>query len=153
MNTKKDRLSGLIFVVLAIGICIGSVKLDLGTLRTPGPGFFSFVAGAILGLLSLGVFLRSFKGASGGERERFWPPSREAFNTLSALILLILYVTGINYVGFLIGTFLFMGIFLRIIERQRWLVVLLVSLLGTLISYAVFEVWLGISFPHGVIIE
>ena len=152
MNTKKDRLSSPFFLFLAIGICIGSLKLDIGTLHAPGPGFFSFLAGAILGLLSLSVFIQSFKSASAGETERFWPAGEGGGKRiLFALIVLILYGIGMNYIGFFISTLLFLGAFLRIVGRQRWPTVLLVSLFGTLVSYGIFDFWLDISFPVGVI--
>ncbi len=47
---NPDRLSGLFWAVEAIFICPGSLRLFLGGLHHPGPGFFSFLAGAILGL-------------------------------------------------------------------------------------------------------
>jgi putative tricarboxylic transport membrane protein len=152
VNTrKKDRLSGLILACLAIGICIESVRLDVGTLHTPGPGFFSFLSGAVLFLLSFIVFLRSLKGVSYEEEAPFWTSTRGASSALYTLILITLYTIGMNYIGFFISTFVFMAVFLKIIEPHRWLVALLVSLFSSLLAYGIFKVWLDVPLPSGII--
>jgi hypothetical protein len=74
MNKReKDRVSSLLFLAVAIGICIGSIRLSLGDFHRPGPGFFSFFVGAILGLLSAIVFWQSFKELPWDEKIAFWP--------------------------------------------------------------------------------
>ena len=47
---KYDRLVGLIWLILGIGICIGSTRLRLGKFSNPGPGFMPFLAGVIMGI-------------------------------------------------------------------------------------------------------
>lgn len=65
-----DRASSLFWMVVALGICFGSLRLGIGHLHKPGPGFFSFLAGSALCILSVSLFLRSSKArGSSGERK------------------------------------------------------------------------------------
>ncbi len=152
MNQReKDRLGAVILVMVAIGICYGSFKLSLGGFRTPGPGFFSFLAGLILGLLSLFCFFMSFRSQPGDERKPFWPHPKRTFKMSYIFIALIVYVFGMHYIGFGLATFLFLGFLLRGIEPQRWSVVIAVSIMGVAVTYGVFQFWLGMQLPTGLL--
>ncbi|MGA2466697.1 MAG: tripartite tricarboxylate transporter TctB family protein [Thermodesulfobacteriota bacterium] len=153
MNKReRDRMSSLFWMLLALGICFGSVRLSLGDLHKPGPGFFSFLAGAILSILSFFVFLQSFKdkGPSEKEKEVFFSNPRRTLKMVYVIIALILYVIGMNYLGFFFSTLLFMGFLLRGIDPQRWSIVFLVSILGAITSYAVFQYWFDVPLPGGI---
>jgi putative tricarboxylic transport membrane protein len=149
-NREKDRMSSFFWILVAIGICYGSVRLDLGELHKPGPGFFSFLAGAILGVLSLIVFLQSLKSAPGEERGPFWLNPQRRIKMVYLVLALILYAIGMNYIGFFFSTLLFLGFLLRSIDPQRWSVVIAVSILSTIISYAIFQYWLDVQLPTGI---
>jgi putative tricarboxylic transport membrane protein len=150
-DREKDRMSTLFWTVLAVGICFGSVRLDLGELHKPGPGFFSFLAGAILGILSLIVFVQSFKSAPGDEKKPFWLNPQRRIKMAYLVVALILYAIGMNYIGFFFSTLLFLGFLLRSIDSQRWSVVLTVSILATIISYGIFQYWLDVQLPTGIL--
>ena len=70
---------------------------------------------------------------------------------LYVVIALFLYAIGMNYLGFFLGTVLLLGFLLKRIDPQPWSVVLSVSILGTMIFYLVFEYWLEVPFPKGML--
>ncbi len=148
-QTERDRMGAGILIAAAVGICYGSVRLTLGGFHSPGPGFFSFLAGIVLGLLSLISFVQSFKEMPGDERKPFWPNPRRTFKMAFVFAALILYVVVMEYLGFCLTTFLFLGVLLRAIEPQRWSVVFSTSILGVLVSYGVFQYWLDMQLPRG----
>jgi putative tricarboxylic transport membrane protein len=145
----KERLSLLMWLAVAAAICFGSVRLSLGALQKPGPGFFPFLAGAVLGLFSLLSLLQSFKGPPEDEKAEVWPKARRALRIASVILALILYAIGMNYLGFTLSTLIFLGFLLRGIDPQRWVVVLAVSIFGTTFSYGIFQFWLGAQLPKG----
>lgn len=152
MNKReRDRVSSLVWFVVAIGICFGSVRLSLGEFYKPGSGYFSFLAGGILGILSFLVFLQSFKGLPEDERRAFWPDPQRGLKATYVIISLILYAIGMEYLGFFFSTVLFLGILLKVIDPQSWLVVLAVSILGAIISYLIFLYWLDVQLPQGIL--
>src|SRR5512138_824422 len=138
---NPDSRSSLAWVVISLLICWGSVRLSLGDLHHPGPGFFSFIAGALLGVLSLLLFLHSRKKAPEGERKAFWPNADGTRRMLRTFAALLLYVIGMKYVGFFIGTLLFLGFLLRGIGHEKWPAVVAVTFLAAVISYAIFQYW------------
>lgn len=150
MNQReRDRMGAGSLIAAAVGICYGSVRLSLGGFHTPGPGFFSFLAGIILGVLSLISFIQSFKEMPGDERKPFWPNPRRTLKMALVFVALIFYVLLMDPLGFGLTTFLFLAVLLRGIEPQRWSVVFSVSILGVLISYGVFQYWLDMQLPRG----
>jgi len=53
-------------------------------------------------------------------------------------------------VGFLPLTFLLFIYLLGIIEKKKWFFTVFVSLLVTVISYLIFQIWLQCMLPYGV---
>ena len=49
---NRDKLSSLLLLVFSGLVCVGSCRYSIGTLHKPGPGFFPFWGGVILGGLS-----------------------------------------------------------------------------------------------------
>ena len=54
-----DQLGSLFWLLMAVYVCMESVRLGLGTLRNPGMGFMTFGASVLLGVFSLIVFLQT----------------------------------------------------------------------------------------------
>jgi putative tricarboxylic transport membrane protein len=147
---NRDRLSSLICLVISALICFGSIKLSLGKPQNPGPGFFSFIAGAVLGILSIAVFLQNFRSPAKEERYFFWLNSRRGLKMTCVTIALILYAIGMNLLGFFFSTILFLGFLLRAIGSQRWSLTVYISILGTTLSYVIFQFWLDVQLPKGI---
>jgi len=144
---RKDQLSSLFWLVLAIIFCVASIRLSLGTLHQPGSGFFPFLGGSVLGLLSLVNFLKTLKGET-SEAESPKPSIRWR-NILVVLAILFSFPFLLELIGFAPTTFLFFVLLLRVIEPQRWAVVLGGSASATVLLYFVLEFWLKIHFPGG----
>ena len=59
---SRDLISSLFWLAVAIYFSVeGFISLQLGTLSQPGPGFFPFLGGVMLGILSLIQLLKSLK--------------------------------------------------------------------------------------------
>jgi putative tricarboxylic transport membrane protein len=148
---NTDRSSGLFWLAVGIGIAISSLKYGLGTLHEPGPGFITFFAGAILALLSLSLFfssLRDKKDRSGSQS--LWA-GLDPLKVLYVIVLLVAYTFLLKPVGFLISTFFLLFLLFRIKGTYRLKSVFLMSLLVTVGSYIVFEIWLKAQLPKGVL--
>jgi putative tricarboxylic transport membrane protein len=139
---EKDRISTLFWLLIAIGICLGSLKLSFGSFQRPGAGFFSFLSGAILGILSL--------IDSGKSTNIFGDNPKKTIKMVYVIAALVIYTIGMNYIGFSLATILFLLYLLKTVEPQRWLVSLLVSFLGTGVAYGIFQYWLDCQLPRGI---
>jgi putative tricarboxylic transport membrane protein len=154
---KHDCVTGLVWFALGIGICIGSIKLKLGNLNTPGPGFLPFLSGASLGLFGLILtFLATRAGLE--ERENVkgqknlvnWDWKR-VINPLITLFILVVYVLALEPLGFLLTTFICLLLLFKLPEPKEWLMPLVLSFSATAFSYLLFSVWLQCQFPKGLI--
>jgi len=149
MGRKQgDLLSGAFCLACAIGLCYRSGQLGLGRMSDPGPGFTIFLAAAALALLSLVLVLSSlWRRNSDAERA----PDAVRWDKI-ALILFSLVVYGLvlRRVGFVIATFLLVVFFLKVLERKKWHVALLVGVGMAVGTYTVFEWWLQARLPAGV---
>jgi putative tricarboxylic transport membrane protein len=147
----KEKWSSLFWLGIAVCICVNSLWLSLGELHNPGPGFLSFCAGAILGVLALVVFLQSLKSPRGTKErsEPIWSNRQRGIKMLLALGSLFAYAVVMNYLGFLVSTILFLTFLLRVIEPQRWSVAIFGSLAASGAFYILFEIGLQSQLPKG----
>jgi hypothetical protein len=109
------------------------------------------LAGSILGIFSLIVFLGTLKRTAQEEKKAFWGNLQRGLKMIYVFIALFLYAIGMNYLGFFLSTLLFLGFLLKRIDPQPWSVVLSVSLSGTVIFYLIFKYWLEVPFPKGLL--
>ena len=144
--TRADRWSGPALFVLSLYVFFESWRLGLGTYFRPGPGFFPFYSGLLLGALALILTFRAFRGA---------PERAEAWGEWIPMLLVSLAMLGfallLNRLGFLVTAFLFIGFLLRGIERRDWIVSLGAAALTALGSYAIFQLWLRAQLPAGIL--
>jgi len=143
---SKDLASGLFWLAIAIFVSLeGITKLTLGTLRQPGPGFFPFWGGLLLGVMSLMLLGRSLKS-----RERFgfgaipWPA------LLLVLGALLGYLLFLEPLGFVIVTFLFL-LALFFFAEMGWIKQVAWSVIATSLIYALFRHWLQVQLPRGLL--
>jgi len=148
---NTDRSSGLFWLAVGIVIAISSLKYGLGTLHEPGPGFITFFAGSILALLSLSLFFSSLRDQKDqGGFQSLWV-GLKPLKVLYVIVLLVAYTFSVKPIGFLISTFLLLFLLFRVKGTYRLKTILLMSLLVTVGSYIVFEIWLKAQLPKGIL--
>ena len=151
MGTKtKNRWSSLFWLIFAIAFCFASMQLPFGTLYQAGPGFFPFLAGAILAFLSLLNFFQAMK-VQGEEKKKESLPGEISYgNILLTLAILVAFPFLLGFLGFGVTTFVFFVFLLRVIEPQKWPFTLGGAGLFAVLAYFVFQVWLKVKFPLGL---
>jgi hypothetical protein len=147
---KRDLVSGIFLILLSLSISITAYKLGLGTGSEPGAGFAAFGIAALLGLLSVWMFIGAFIRISreGSKKEA---DTQKIMWKKPLLILVILSAYGFffNFLGFPLSTFFLMVFMVWIFGRRKLSVALIVSLLTVALSYTLFVVALGLPLPMG----
>ena len=146
---RYDRISTIFFLVMALGICLESTRMGLGSLSNPGPGLLPLGCGLILGILSLIVFARTFQKAD-AQRAILWQPGTRWRNLFLAVFSLIGYAFLIDLLGFHFITFVWTSFVCRCVGRMRWKTALITSVVATASSYLLFEQFLTVRFPKGI---
>ena len=141
---SRDLTSALFWLAIAIFFSIEALThLKLGTLHQPGPGFFPFWAGVVLGLLSLVLLFKSLKN-----RERLSLSGLKSSKFLLATGAILAYLLLLETLGFVTITFLFLFLLLRL-EYKGWRFSAVSALAGAVASYAIFQLWLKTQLPTG----
>ena len=147
---KEDRISSLVFLALSIAICGHAIRLNIGTLTSPASGFFPFLSGSVLGLISLEVLLRSFLKRQGLGPKKIAKDINliKVFCVLGVLVGDALVMTTL---GFAASTFLlFLSLFWAS-EKMTWWKALLASGAASAASYLFFVSWLQCQLPPGIV--
>lgn len=125
-------------------------KHRLGTLRVPQTAFFPTVLAALLLGLALVLLCQSLRSRESQESaEKI--AAAGWFRIGATLATLIGFALVLEWLGFLLGTFLLMVLLLRAIEPQRWPRVFAIALATALIAYFIFAWLLGVPLPAGVL--
>ena len=148
---NPDRKSSLVWLVFAGLICIESLRLPIGSLREPGPGFLPLFVGFLLVGLSLVCFLQARLEPPNGARETWY--SRERWKTLAwILVSLFAYAGTLDLLGFILSSFLLLVFLFRFgISPQRWIWAIGGGAIASLSCYAIFELWLRTQLPKGIL--
>lgn len=145
---NRDFVSSMIFIALGIIFFTGGMKYKLSHFGSPGAGFFPFLFGLVLIGFSISLLIVSiteFKMPS----EKFFPQKDGLRKILMAVGALLVYILVLPHTGFLFITFFFILFLLRFIEPANWTSTLLAAFLTTVISFVLFELWLGVQLPRG----
>jgi putative tricarboxylic transport membrane protein len=140
----------LFWLLFAGLICREAFRLPMGEFRQPGSGFFPFAIGLLSGILALIALIQSLKekqevaAPQPGERFRWW-------NIVVILAALIAYALSLEKVGFMVNTFLFMLLLLKVVDPQTWKKAIFVGLTTAIVCDLVFNVMLGAQIPSGIL--
>jgi len=153
---RIDGKDGLIWITLGVFLCIGSIKLNLGSFRIPGPGFLPFLSGTSLALLGLILMLtRNLTGSrvgnkAGNEVDLVNWNLKDFLIPFLSLLVLCLYALMLEPIGFLLTSFVCLLILFKLPEPKKWIMPIAYSFSVTALTYLLFFVWLKCQFPRGV---
>jgi putative tricarboxylic transport membrane protein len=151
---NRDLIGSLFWAAVGGVFCVGALKYRLFKGVIPGAGFLPFLAGVILIALSLVVFVSAVRARrTSGDKapdKRFFPHPESWKKVSLALAALLGYWVALEYLGFLITTFLFLLFLLRVIEPQKWLPAVSTAFIATTFTYALFNLWLKVQLPKGL---
>ncbi len=137
-------LPGLVGLVAGITYSLAATAYPVGTLGSPGPGFFPALVGALLMVSSVLCLL--------GERRRPSPPPVAPgadFWRVPALTLAIAgYVALLKPLGFWLAASGLWAATLSILDRRPWWLAALSGLAAGGATYLLFQ-FLGVPLPRG----
>ena len=157
--SRSNSITNLIVIALGIFVAYHSYAvLKLGILISPGAGFLPFLCG--IALIVLGVVWR-LQGLLRKSRPRvdYADPLAAVCETEAAPLpgarkkLVLAFATTVAYaclferVGFLLSTLVFMLGWQLIVERERWLKAVVVTVLCAAAMFTLFRYLLHVELP------
>ncbi|MGB9628068.1 MAG: tripartite tricarboxylate transporter TctB family protein [Thermodesulfobacteriota bacterium] len=147
----KDTISSLFWLFAGAWICYQGYDTGLGSLHEPGSGFLIFWAGIVMMVLSIIILIQALlKKKDRAGTKMNWASIRWGKIFLVSASLFA-YGYALIPLGFVFTTILLLLFLCKMIEPQRWSVSIGVSLISTLCVYVVFQLWLGIQLPRGIL--
>ena len=147
---RADRLSGIFWFLLSVFVSVESYCLGLGTVHEPGPGFICFWTGMAMAVMSIAVLVRAWTPLDPFVSEGPLFERKNLLKITFVVLALFLYASFMEVLGFIPVTLLLFLFLLRLIEKKKWAMTVLVTVIVTGMSYVVFEVWLKAQLPRGL---
>jgi hypothetical protein len=142
---RHDLIACLFLFALAAFFCMKSLSLGIGSLRNPGAGFVPFWSGTLLAGLSLVIFVKSI-----GEKNVELQIGKGWKKCAWVLGSLLFYCFFLENLGFPITAFIIIFSLLSL-QSRKWVGIFLATLLTVFLSYVIFEFWLGVRLPKGIL--
>jgi hypothetical protein len=161
MVRSKEIASSLLFILLGVGYLAYNRSYSIDTWNNPGPGVFPLIVGGTFILLAAGQLMQTLRKP--GERE---DPKGTGFRVKSAKTILqesgeikplilvgvfVIYLLIIKGVGFFISNFIFVVVSSRLMGARDWARSLALASGICLFCYLLFEMWLKLSLPRGLL--
>ena len=146
MRKPGDVIGGLLLLFIGGWAIVGGMKLHLGTVSEPQPGFFPFWGGVVLAGLSGILLFQALSGRSKGAQAfgAIWRP-------VIMIVGLIVYVAVLETLGYIIATIVLSVILLRVLGTRRWWVLAVAGLIIAFGSYILFARFLNVTLPGGIL--
>ena len=149
MISKQQRIAGIVLMLLGAYVTYYALfELNIGTVREPGSGFFTLICGAGILLLSTILVVLSFK--NGVEDRPLWEKGGWK-KPLLAIVVILAYVLLIPRLGFILSTALFLLVWGFIVDRGSVLRTVLMTVIGCVCMWVLFEKLLRVPLPNGIL--
>lgn len=162
MTPRKDIASSLVLILFSATFLIYTTRYPLDSWENPGPAVFPLILGGILLILAIWQLIRAFlapmapdRGGEKGSKVKavmaFLHENQGEAKVLILTSLLILYILMMQRIGFFVSTFLLVILSSRLMEAKDWSRPIVLSVGVSLFCYFLFEVWIKLSFPRGIL--
>ena len=84
------------------------------------------------------------------ENESVFPGKQALFAIASVLVGLAVYILLIEVLGYLLDTFLFIVFLMKVVEREKWPLTLMVAVGTTAVLFITFQFLLQITLPSNM---
>jgi hypothetical protein len=143
---NTDILCSIFLISIGLIFGIGAFGVGIGTPTQPGAGFMSLGAAGLLIFFSLGTI-----GEALGTSSFVDTPASPGKRWGIIMVLLFAYACLLNFLGFILSTFILLTLLFKLSEDQTWKIALVESTMATGFSYLLFDYFLGCNFPRGLL--
>jgi hypothetical protein len=143
-----DALTAFVVFLVGVVMMIDNHRIGAGWAPDgPESGYFPFRIGVILCVASVAVMLRSLFGK---ERKReIFVPWKKFKLVLLVLLPTLLFVLAIEFIGIYVASALFIGAFMRVMDKYSWVKTLAISIGTSLVLFWLFEIQFLVPLPKG----
>lgn len=148
---KADMITGVFLLALSGFVIQETWRMPASATFGPGPAFLPFWLGVLLAVFATILF------ASAWRRPAPETDSKPVFPGKHALLVITLVMAGlagyiflIEVLGYLVDTFLFIVFLMKIVQREKWPLTLMVAVGSTAALFITFQILLRITLPSNM---
>ena len=145
----REMISGAAFLLIAAFVLAASLRLGVGVLRDPGPGFVLFWTSIALAICACALLCLGFSGKAEPALRSDTGNRSDCRNAAIVTAVLIAYCAALPKLGYPVSTFLLMAVLFGLGRMKPWMI-FLCSLATVLLSYYLFAHLLRTPLPRGV---
>lgn len=146
------QVATAIMFAICVFMLFQSLQLSLSDRLGPGPGFFPFWLAAFGAGLAALLLLRTTLAPVTDEEDVAILPRGEGTTGIIAILAGLALAAGLMpALGFRLTMLLFVGSLVVVLGERRWWAALLFALTGSFGVYHVFNNWLDVVLPVGVL--
>lgn len=148
---RAETAAGAVILALGGWLLAESLRFSFLLSGVPGPGFLPFWIACGIIVSGLALIAKGIRPASIVQEAIQWPGSsgwRRVGLMLAALTVSFLLLETL---GFIVITTLFMAVAIFCLGERSWRILIMVPPLLALALYGVFEVWLRVPLPKGLL--
>lgn len=143
-----EMVTTVVTFLIGVVMMFDSYRIGWGwAIEGPQAGYFPFRIGAITCIASIVIFLRALSGKKQNVKSFVtW----EKFKlVLMVLVPTLIYVLVTQVIGIYVASTLFIGAFMRVMEKSSWLKTVLVSVGVSAVLFWMFEIQFLVPLPKG----
>ncbi len=147
--TRRDWIPAVFLLALSLFVISQAIRLPYSAEYGPGPGFLPLWLAGVVGGLSLLLLVRS----TGAPRPRKPFIANPAGMKSAAMVagLYLAYILLLQTLGLLVALAIFLLILIKVVERRSLLASVITAVAGSVSCYLLFEVWLKVPLPIGIL--
>jgi len=145
-----DRTGAAVLLALAVAYTATAAgRYTYWTVTGPGSGFFPFWLGLVLAALSILLLASAVRRPDPGPA--WLPTGHGAARFVVVVVVTALFIALLPLLGMALGTAVFLGVLLRMLEGHSWRTTAAVAVGAAVANWAVFVLWLRVPFPVGML--
>jgi putative tricarboxylic transport membrane protein len=147
---RRNFISSIVLLAITFAIFLEISRMPIGTSGRPQEGFFPFILAILLTILSVILLWQAMKEKN-GKKSIVEVRSGGLKRVGLAVGALFAFAILLDFLGYIVSTFLLIAFLLRTIEPQKWWIVIVVAFLCSLVSFLVFGLLLEAQLPSGIL--
>jgi putative tricarboxylic transport membrane protein len=148
----RDGYTGLVVLAASLFLFWATLGLERHPMVPVGPGFYPRLVLGGTALLALMLVVVDVIAHRVGRAAASSPPARYGA-VVVAFAVFAAYVISLPYVGFRVATLAFLVVMQAVLDRptnkRRWILVAVVAMVATAITYYLFDGYLKVLLPRG----
>lgn len=149
---KGDRVFAVICLGLGFWLILESLQFDYLSKFGPGPGFEPFWLGVLLALLAVFLFIDTIRRKGRKEDEKTMLPGWKSLGRLASIMLAMAgFALVVEVLGFTLSVFLFVTVLLFFLEGLGLPKSVFYGVMFSGFIFLVFQNWLGVDLPKGLL--